>query len=80
MNHLMAQAEGYCAEKGLDVGLLRPLITETVNRTLEAPAAELQTGPAARADHSTLRSHRELLKGHPDMLAIYKLFTRSIGR
>jgi predicted short-subunit dehydrogenase-like oxidoreductase (DUF2520 family) len=78
INHLVAQAEGYCQDRGLDFELLRPILTETVNRISEARAAQLQTGPAVRGDQATLRMHREMLKDRPEMLAVYRLLTRSI--
>jgi len=78
INHLVAQAEGYCHDRGLDFELLRPILTETVNRISEVPAAQLQTGPAVRGDQATLRMHREMLKDRPEMLAVYRLLTRSI--
>ena len=79
INHLIAQVEGYCRDNGLDFSLLHPLLTETVTRISEAPAAQLQTGPAVRGDRATIRLHRGMLKDHPEMLSVYTLLTRLIG-
>jgi len=78
MNHLFALTERYCISEGLDFRLLGPLLSETVSRIQEAPAAGLQTGPAIRGDRPTQALHRQLLRDHPGMQAIYRLMSRSI--
>ncbi len=77
-NHLFAQAEYFLKENGLEREMLMPLIRETVAKLEVLPAGEAQTGPARRGDHVTLRKHLEMLHGHPDLKAIYQLFSEQI--
>lgn len=77
-NHLYALVENYCREEGLDFYLLLPLITETVARLQDLPAAKTQTGPAVRNDTMTIEKHFELLKKYPQLKRVYTLFTESI--
>jgi predicted short-subunit dehydrogenase-like oxidoreductase (DUF2520 family) len=80
VNHLYALTEDYCKKENLDFNLLLPLIKETAARLVDMPASESQTGPAVRNDLSTIKKHKELLSGHPELKKIYELFTESISK
>ena len=79
-NMLYAVAEDYCRKEGLDFIQLKPLITETASRLGERPAAELQTGPAVRKDHSTIEKHLEQLQnGHPEIAVLYAYLSEAVS-
>ncbi len=77
-NHLFAQAEGFLEQNGLEREMLMPLMRETVEKLKALPASEAQTGPARRGDRATLRKHLEMLHAHPDLKAVYQLFSEQI--
>ncbi|HEX4849598.1 MAG TPA: Rossmann-like and DUF2520 domain-containing protein [Puia sp.] len=78
-NHLYSLAENYCKDEGVDFNLLVPLIIETASRLQFASPGQLQTGPAARNDYSTIEKHLQLLKSYPELEKIYALFSQSIS-
>ncbi len=78
-NHLYDIAYRLLEYRGLDFNLLRPLITETAAKVMYGKPAELQTGPAIRADKSTLDIHLKLLDDYPAIRELYLQLTRSIS-
>jgi predicted short-subunit dehydrogenase-like oxidoreductase (DUF2520 family) len=78
VNHLYALTENYCKQEGLDFHLLLPLIKETAARIESLPPSQSQTGPALRNDRTTIEKHLQLLDKHPQLKAIYELFSESI--
>ncbi len=60
-NAMLAQAEDICKEKEVDFGLLKPLIEETLRKSLNESPSNVQTGPAIRKDYKTINKHQELL-------------------
>ncbi|GAB3692860.1 DUF2520 domain-containing protein [Spirosoma flavus] len=78
-NHLLALAYDLTAREGLEFDLLRPLITETFRKGLAANSpADVQTGPARRADQTTLETHLDYLRNMPVVSEIYQVMTNSI--
>ncbi len=78
-NHLLGMAETLLDRKQLDFSLLKPLITETIHKSLSLGPQRSQTGPAARGDLVTLEKHMDYLKGFDhDYAEIYKLITQHI--
>lgn len=67
-----------CREKGLDFGLLQPLILETAARVTESDPWQWQTGPAIRNDAVTISRHLELMEGKEREL--YMELTNEIKR
>ena len=57
---------------------LKPLIAETLNKSLELGPENSQTGPAKRGDLELLDKHMELLKSDPHVAEIYKLVSQHI--
>jgi predicted short-subunit dehydrogenase-like oxidoreductase (DUF2520 family) len=80
MNHLMALTADYCQEKGLDFGMLMPLLSETLERAGAHHPSQVQTGPAFRKDEHTIRTHLDMLDEYPEMKALYGVMTESIRR
>jgi predicted short-subunit dehydrogenase-like oxidoreductase (DUF2520 family) len=76
-NFLFGVAEEILNKKGFELGILRPLIAETLNKSLNIGPVKAQTGPAARGDLETLDRHMELLK-NSNYREIYRLFTEKI--
>lgn len=82
VNHLLALAQQVGGPHGIDLGLLRPLLDETVRKAFEADdPAHVQTGPAVRRDANTLAQHRAML-GVIDvhLPALYDALSQSIVR
>jgi predicted short-subunit dehydrogenase-like oxidoreductase (DUF2520 family) len=77
-NYLISVSEELLREKGIDFGILEPIIRQTARNTLKGDVFTLQTGPAVRGDQETIRQHLELLSSHPDYKEIYDLITRTI--
>ena len=77
-NHLFTIAGKLLADKQLDFDLLKPLITETINKSLEIGSQNAQTGPAVRNDLVILENHMEYLADKPDYKEIYRLITQNI--
>ncbi len=76
-NYLFRISEDILKKEGFKLDLLRPLIAETLNKSLEIGPEKAQTGPAAREDLETLDRHMAFLKD-PVMRKFYKLFSEEI--
>jgi len=79
-NHLFNIGHEILEKEGLPFDLLLPLIRETVGKLEDGTPAEMQTGPAVRADGSTIQRHLHFLEQYPDYQEIYRLLTESIGQ
>lgn len=77
-NHLIAVAFGMMEDHDLDPDWLKPLIAETLNKSLDAGPAQAQTGPARRGDLGILRRHAEFLKNDRKVREIYTLLSQHI--
>lgn len=77
-NYLFTLAEDYCKKNGVDFKLLQPLIEESAERLSDFSPAEMQTGPAARGDMSTIDKHIQLLQNFSELQELYQLFTHRI--
>ena len=73
-NHLFHVSDEILRKHGFDFELLRPLIAETINKSLDIGPANAQTGPAARRDMETLNRHLEYLEGNK-YREVYKLIS-----
>jgi predicted short-subunit dehydrogenase-like oxidoreductase (DUF2520 family) len=76
-NYLLGAAEQILNKQGFELDILRPLIAETLNKSLDVGPAEAQTGPAARGDLETLDRHMAFLEKSEHM-EIYRLITEKI--
>ena len=77
-NHLFTISEKLLADKQLDFDLLKPLITETIGKSLQIGPKSAQTGPAIRKDIETIGKHLQYLENNEDYAAIYRLMTQNI--
>ncbi|RZS94878.1 Rossmann-like and DUF2520 domain-containing protein [Cecembia calidifontis] len=77
-NHMLRLAEEIMARKGLDYEMLKPLIIETISKSLELGAKKAQTGPAIRSDFNTLDAHYQFLNYNAQVAEIYRLISQDI--
>lgn len=77
-NHMLRLAEEIMHRKGLDYEMLKPLIIETISKSLELGAKKAQTGPALRSDFNTLESHHQFLNYNEQVAEIYRLISQDI--
>jgi predicted short-subunit dehydrogenase-like oxidoreductase (DUF2520 family) len=78
-NHMYRLSHDFLRARGMDFGLLRPLIMETASKVMEMDPGEAQTGPASRNDSQVIGQHIELLKGHPELQKLYTFVSDSIA-
>jgi predicted short-subunit dehydrogenase-like oxidoreductase (DUF2520 family) len=77
-NHLYALANKILNQNGLDFEIIRPLIAETADKVMSNLPENVQTGPAVRADESTLNKHLSMLTDMPELQNIYQTLSNSI--
>lgn len=77
-NHMLTIAKEIARQNDLDFDVLKPLIAETLNKSLEIGPEKSQTGPAARGDFEILERHMEFLAENPEMAEIYKVISQHI--
>ena len=76
-NYLLGISEEILNQEGLELDILRPLIAETLNKSLDIGPGAAQTGPARRGDLQTLDKHMSFLEG-TTAEDVYKLLTEKI--
>lgn len=77
-NHILTIAKEIADKNGLDFELLKPLIAETLNKSLAIDPRHAQTGPAKRGDLQILDNHIEFLQDDPQIAEIYKIISQHI--
>ncbi len=77
-NHMLTIAKEVADKNGLDFELLKPLIAETLNKSLTIDPKNAQTGPAKRGDLEILDNHIEFLQDEPEIVEIYKIISQHI--
>ena len=77
-NHLLRIAEEIMNRQGLDFEMLKPLIIEQIDKSLQTGAKQAQTGPALRGDINTLDLHYQFLNYNEQVAEIYKLISQDI--
>src|SRR5690606_26632178 len=77
-NHMLTIAKQIMHDNKLKYELLKPLIAETLNKSLELGPEAAQTGPARRGDLQILDSHMEFLADDPELAEIYKNVSQHI--
>lgn len=77
-NHMLTIAKEVADKNGLDFELLKPLIAETLNKSLAIDPEKAQTGPAKRGDLEILDNHIEFLQDEPEIAEIYKIISQHI--
>lgn len=77
-NHMIGIAQEIMLRQGLDFDMLKPLIVEQINKTLEIGAKKAQTGPAIREDLEILENHYQFLAYNDQLAEIYRLISQDI--
>lgn len=77
-NHLLGISRELLQRADLPDTLLQPLIQETINKALQHPPFDVQTGPAIRHDQNVIAEHLKLLQEQPLYQQVYQLITQSI--
>lgn len=77
-NHLLRISQDLMAASKLDFDLLRPLIAETIEKSINLSPSEAQTGPAKRGDVETLDKHMEMLSNNESVQEIYRMVSQHI--
>jgi len=77
-NHMLSISKRILEDNHLSFDLLKPLITETISKSLSIGPENTQTGPARRGDLEILDRHMEFLKDEQVIADIYKLISQDI--
>jgi predicted short-subunit dehydrogenase-like oxidoreductase (DUF2520 family) len=77
-NHMLTLAEQIMQQNSLDYNLLKPLITETLQKSLIIRPKYSQTGPAKRGDLEILDSHLQFLSQDERVTEIYRVISQHI--
>ena len=77
-NHMLTLSKEIMESNSLKFDLLKPLIAETLNKSLEIGPDKAQTGPAKRGDLEILDSHIEFLQSDEKVSEIYKVVSQHI--
>ncbi len=77
-NHMLTLSKDIIIDHGQSFDMLKPLITETIRKSLTLGPENGQTGPAMRRDTQTIESHLNLLSNDEEKAKIYKLITQHI--
>jgi predicted short-subunit dehydrogenase-like oxidoreductase (DUF2520 family) len=77
-NHMLAISKIILQKNFLEFELLKPLILETIQKSLSLDPTQAQTGPAKRGDLETLDMHLEFLEEDKAIAEIYKVVSQHI--
>lgn len=77
-NHMLTMAKKILQKNSLDFELLKPLIQETINKSLSIGPENAQTGPAVRSDLEVLDHHLEFLHDDEQTAALYRVISQHI--
>jgi predicted short-subunit dehydrogenase-like oxidoreductase (DUF2520 family) len=77
-NHMLTISKEVLSSSKLDFDVLKPLIVETINKSLTIGPEVSQTGPAQRGDLEILDRHIEFLKQDETLAELYRLISQHI--
>jgi predicted short-subunit dehydrogenase-like oxidoreductase (DUF2520 family) len=77
-NHMLYIAQQVMKDNKLKFDWLKPLVAETLNKSLAIGPDKAQTGPARRGDLEILDRHLEFLQGNQPVAEIYKVVSQHI--
>ena len=77
-NHMLTVASQLAEQNEIKFDWLKPLIRETLEKSLSLGPMQAQTGPAKRGDLETLDKHLEQLKDDEKLSEIYQLISQHI--
>lgn len=79
-NHMLRISGEILKEADIDTGLLFPLISETIEKSMMVGPKNAQTGPAVRQDLEVMATHIEQLEQQPKWAELYYLISQDIIR
>ena len=77
-SHMLTLSKDILQQNSLDFDLLKPLITETINKSLSIGPEQAQTGPARRGELEILDKHLKFLQTDKALAEIYKIISQHI--
>jgi predicted short-subunit dehydrogenase-like oxidoreductase (DUF2520 family) len=77
-NYLFSISETILKKEDLDFNLLKPLVSETVQKAFEIGPSKAQTGPAVRGDEKIIAQHLDYLRNEPELQRLYETISTSI--
>jgi predicted short-subunit dehydrogenase-like oxidoreductase (DUF2520 family) len=77
-NHMLVLSKEILEKNSLSFDLLKPLISETINKSLAIGPENAQTGPAFRGDMEILDRHLEFLQEDEAVAEMYKIISQNI--
>jgi predicted short-subunit dehydrogenase-like oxidoreductase (DUF2520 family) len=77
-NHMLTISKSIMDVSGLQYEWLKPLIAETITKSLAIGPEAAQTGPAKRGDFEILDKHLALLQNDEQIAELYKLISQHI--
>lgn len=77
-NHLLYASQRILEAHDLPYDLIKPLIAETIQKSLDFGPEAAQTGPARRGDLKTLDRHLAFLHEHPTQAELYRMLSQDI--
>ncbi len=77
-NHMLTISREILQQNSIDFTFLKPLIQETIQKSLSIGPTLAQTGPASRGDLEILDRHMEFLKERADVAEIYRVISQHI--
>lgn len=77
-NHMLLMAKKILQANSLSFDMLKPLILETVNKSLAVGPDQAQTGPAVRNDLEILDRHIDFLQSDERVAELYRVISQHI--
>lgn len=77
-NHMITISRDILTSNKLDFDWLKPLIAETINKSLTLGPEASQTGPAKRGDLNILDKHMEFLGDDEALAEVYRVISQHI--
>jgi predicted short-subunit dehydrogenase-like oxidoreductase (DUF2520 family) len=77
-NHMLTLSKQILEANQLNFEMVKPLIVETINKSLSIGPDNAQTGPAKRGDMEILDRHMEFLQQDETLAEIYRLISQHI--
>jgi predicted short-subunit dehydrogenase-like oxidoreductase (DUF2520 family) len=77
-NHMLTLSKEILINNNLNFDYVKPLVAETINKSLSLGPENSQTGPAKRGDLEILDKHMEFLSHDTVVAELYKLLSQHI--
>lgn len=78
-NFMYTQAKSICDDFNVDFDIIKPLISQTIQKIDNIDPVKLQTGPAIRGDSKTIERHLNTIKNNSQK-ELYTILTKEIQK